>query len=388
MSILFLIERYPGFGGIETVTTFLSNHFVNCGFKVGVVRYQYENEELLDKLNPKVFLYTFPNTVNRFSPENKSYIKSVIEEFQPNYLINQENYSGLFGLLKTIDRTSFKMITVEHNSPDARYKMLINYLKNEKVEFNVRSYIKKMSHGLILLKQGIRERKYHKELYKLSDEYVLLSIKFKPILKKIGGFKSVEGVTIIENPITITSTNTSHVNKEKSIIYVGRLDYGQKRVDRLIRIWAKISPCFPDWNLMIIGDGPDRPRLEAITLELQVTNISFVGAQTDVDKYYSKAAIICLTSNVEGWPLVLNEAMAFGCVPIVYDSFAAASDIIQDKFNGRLIEPFNENKFNEALTETIENESQRSFMSQNAIYDSSRFSLETIGKKWNLLLRK
>lgn len=52
------------------------------------------------------------------------------------------------------------------------------------------------------------------------------------------------------------------------------------------------------------------------------------------------ASILCMTSTIEGLPMVLLEVMAAGCVPIVYGSFAAAEDVITNGENGYVVEPF------------------------------------------------
>jgi len=389
MNILFLIDRYPGFGGIETVTTVLANFFLNQNYQVAIISHRQENEDLLEKLHQPVRLFKFPNKQLKVSSENETYLKQVISEFQPNYIINQESYSGLFKLLITIkNEISCKIITVEHNSPVARYKMLVNHLENEKLQFSIKGVLKKIGHPFILWKSLYEERKYHQKVYRLSDEYILLSKRFIPILKKIGGFESVAKIKVIENPVTIIPEVVDIKRKEKIVLYLGRLDYSQKRVDRLLKIWKKTTPHVPEWKLIIVGDGPDRGKLENYVTKHKIATIFFEGSQTNVERYYSKSAILCLTSNVEGFPLVLAEAMTFGCVPIVYNSFESVSDIIDDKINGRLITPFDEQKFIEALVELIQDTSERENMSQKAIEMCDRFSLERIGDKWNNLLKK
>ncbi len=388
MNILFLIERYPGFGGIETVTAVLANYFLKLDYKVAIISHIQENEEVLKKLDKRVLLYRFTDKQNKFSLENQNYLKNVISEFQPNFIINQESYSGLFKLLIDIrNKASFKIITVEHNTPDARYKMLVNYLNNEKLEFTIKSVSKKLLQPVLLLNCFYKERKYHRDVYELSDEYILLSKQYISILKKIAGFKTVKKIKIIENPVTVESESICLESKEKTVLYLGRLDSDHKRVDRLLKIWSKTVVKAPEWKLVIVGDGPDKNQLKKIVLEYNILNVFFEGSQENVENYYSKASILCMTSNVEGFPLVIAEAMTFGCIPIIYNSFASASDIIEDKVNGRLIEPFKQHKFEEILLELIQKKDVRDMMAINAVEDCNRFSLENIGKKWQEIFK-
>ena len=88
---------------------------------------------------------------------------------------------------------------------------------------------------------------------------------------------------------------------------------------------------------MIVGDGEQRPILERKAKNME--RVNFVGFSDPVP-YYKESAIFCMTSNFEGFPMVLPEAMSFGVVPLAFDSFPAVSDIIIDNKNGFLIPPF------------------------------------------------
>ena len=387
MKILFFINRYPGYGGIETVTTVLANYFFEEGHEISIISFAQENEELLERLNKKIPLFRFPDQQNMFSTENVNFLLYTIKLFRPDVLINQESYSNLFGLLVLIKgQISCKIITVEHNSPNARIKMFVNYIKNEKLQFSPKSILKKLLHPILILKRYNLERKSHLFLYSNSDEYILLSEKFIPLFSKISGLKVTDKIKAIENPVTIQSQTIQLENKEKIVLYVGRLDHGQKRVDRLVKIWEKITPDVPDWKLLIVGEGADRIQLEKYITEHAITNINFEGAQSNVAKYYSLASILCLTSDVEGWPLVLAESMSFGCVPVLYDSFASATDIIENGINGILIRPFNEKMYENALSQLMKQKDKRELMAANAIDNSIRFSLNKVGRKWKELL--
>ncbi len=389
MKILFFIHRFPGYGGIETVTTVIANFLYEQGYNVRIISFIQEDEELLEKLNKKITLYRFPNQHNTLSIENEDFFYSIISSFQPDTIINQESYAKTFDLLvKVKSKISSKIITVEHNSPDAIYKMLYNFLKHEKFEFNGKRVLKKLFQPVIIYHKLYKIRKDHRLFYKYSDEYILLSKKFIPVFKKTAGLKIIDKIKSIENPVTIKPQRIELKNKEKIVLYVGRLDNEHKQVDRLVKIWGKIFQIIPDWKFVIVGDGKDRILLEDLVNEKKILNIEFKGSQSNVIQYYSKASILCMTSNVEGWPLVLAEAMTYGCVPVLYNSFASASDIVENGINGILIEPFDEDLYVTALSELMINNDKREFMALQAIQDSTRFSLEVIGNKWIQLLKK
>lgn len=128
----------------------------------------------------------------------------------------------------------------------------------------------------------------------------------------------------------------SYTFKIKEIIYVGRLDFVQKRVYRVIDTWNYLEERFPDWRLTIVGDGEDRENLENHVRCLGLKRVSFEGFQKPID-YYKRASILLLTSDFEGFPLVLAECMSFGVIPAVYNSYSAIGDIIESDKDGVVI---------------------------------------------------
>ena len=127
--------------------------------------------------------------------------------------------------------------------------------------------------------------------------------------------------------------------KEKAVLYVGRLVDSPKKADRLLKVWKRVQPLHPDWRLYLVGDGPERGNLERLAARLNLENVHFEGVQ-DPAPYYRKARILCLTSTHEGMPMVINEALSYGCTPIAFNSFHAAEDMLPDRETGRLIPPF------------------------------------------------
>lgn len=177
--------------------------------------------------------------------------------------------------------------------------------------------------------------------------------------------------------------------KQKEVIYVGRLDYNQKRVHRVIETWSLIECEYPDWKLTIVGDGPERKNLEDLTQNLDLHNISFEGFQSPVS-YYKRASILLLTSEYEGFPLVLPECMSLGVVPVVYGSYSAVYDIVSDGKNGFVV-PYSKEgchveKIAEKLSVIMSNEKLRCKMAVNAIDKSRNYSIDAVYKQWLTIL--
>jgi glycosyltransferase involved in cell wall biosynthesis len=85
--------------------------------------------------------------------------------------------------------------------------------------------------------------------------------------------------------------------------------------------------------------------------------------------------------------MTILESQQCGCVPIAYDSFAAAADLIMDEKNGILVENNNRHLFVEKLRNLMLNNQLRKDMSMQCIESSRRFSIENVATLWNNVLQ-
>lgn len=158
--------------------------------------------------------------------------------------------------------------------------------------------------------------------YRKCDAFVCLCEPYRQTyLKKIPG-ASEEKIFAIENPVQ--PVNDPTLDKEKSILYCGRLSDYDKKPDRIIRIWALAQGLLPDYRLDIVGDGYERRRMEKLAIKLGLERYSFHGHHNDVSTFYRKADVLCLVSETEGWGLCLTDAQAHGTIPI---SFATSDGV-------------------------------------------------------------
>lgn len=119
----------------------------------------------------------------------------------------------------------------------------------------------------------------------------------------------------------------------------------------MIDTWALLEKKYPDWRLTIVGDGVERENIEKQAKALGLKNVSFEGFKSPIE-YYKRARILMLTSEYEGFPLVLAECMSFGVVPAVYGSYSAVYDIVNDGVNG-IVFPYQKKVFLQKGSHTI-----------------------------------
>ena len=126
-----------------------------------------------------------------------------------------------------------------------------------------------------------------------------------------------------------------------------------KRVDQLIAL----LPTHPDISLIIVGDGPERPKLEAQVATHQLTDrVHFTGnvPQSAVMAELNSAHLFILNSTYEGLPHVLLEALAAG-LPILATNVGGIPEVVQDGVNGRLISIDDPQQLNEIITDMLQN---------------------------------
>lgn len=380
MTILFVYPRmfHPHRGGIERVTDILCKEFVKRGHHV-LYLHSIRDETILDYLYPAP-IYFFPAPVNDLV-KNGIFYQGFLKEHQVDIVINQDvlSYSSLFLYSKYVENVY--TISVIHNSP----LILYGHLGTLTLQLRNHSFIEYIKRLLRFFKIPMLKKNYLKylrihymECIANSELLCLLSEKFIPELLRIFP-ANMSKVIAIGNPNTYSVLSNVVYSKKKQLLYVGRLVWNQKRVDRLVDIWKRLYKDFPDWEMVIVGGGPMEQELKRRCSHLE--RVIFTGFQ-DPEPYYKEGCILCLTSDFEGWGMVLTEAMTFGVVPVAFNSFAAVTDIIEDGETGILVPPFSCKKFSDELKRLMKDEELRERMSQSCMHSVGRFNIERIANQW------
>jgi glycosyltransferase involved in cell wall biosynthesis len=164
-------------------------------------------------------------------------------------------------------------------------------------------------------------------------------------------------IDILGNAVTVPDETADG----ERLLYVGRLAR-KKGVEYLLRAVAKL-----DTHLTIVGDGPERPRLERIAAETGV-EVTFEGEvnPNEVGHYYKSAAVSVLPSiEGEGMPNVILEAMAWG-LPVVATDSGGVPTLINDGSNGYLVPMRDVDALSEKIQLLLDNEQHQEELGQNA----------------------
>ena len=169
------------------------------------------------------------------------------------------------------------------------------------------------------------------------------------------------------------------------IISVGRL-YPQKNQKMMIRAFAKVADEFPDWQLVIYGEGPLRAELEFLVSSFKLQNRVFLPGRTDrVIEELRKSKIFCMSSDYEGMSNSMIEAICVG-LPIISTYVSGTEELIVDGKNGFLIIPNDEEQMARCFNTLMGNEELLTRFSGYNKNLSSRFKTETIVDQWEQLL--
>lgn len=369
----------PNRGGVQMTTTKLGSYYRSRGHDVFVYSLAHENNQ-----PPSIFTFECANESGRDSnPNNVLKLNQFLNFIKPDVIINQKPYEpntqALLSKYK-IDNPNVLLLGCLRNSLFATKNNLDLYADRRlKPPFNTlfKSFI---GRKLLLLYHKYSHSKQLKDILHHNDYFVMFGPPNKLELDYFIG-NNYDGSKIKYFPNTIPSVLNSVPKKDNVLLYVGRLDNRQKRADLILPIWKTVSAALPDWELLIVGYGPYEEELKKEIKLNNISRVSMLGRQVP-DEYYKRAKMFIMPSAFEGFPNVLIEAQSFGCVPFAFDNFPMLSWIVKDNENAILAEPFNHQIISDKIIELANNPSLYKKMSEKALTNAKRFTIDTVGDDW------
>lgn len=209
------------------------------------------------------------------------------------------------------------------------------------------------------------------------DRFVVLTNEDK------GYWGNIPNIVVIPNAAMLVGNKYSDVT-EKRVIAVGRLDY-QKGFDRLIKAWKMVqqSGRFNDWKLDIFGQGEWKEMLNRMIDDYGIAGTASINAPTkQIGDEYAKSSMLVMSSNYEGFPMVMIEAMACGLPVVSFDFKCGPKDIIDDGKNGIIVHDGDIEGLANAMMKLMDNQTLRKTMSENAKKVVDIYSEENVMKQW------
>ncbi len=240
-------------------------------------------------------------------------------------------------------------------------------------------------HSTITHKYDIVTNLTRSHLYCFADGLSILTEKDKKLLGNKFPKKEV-----IYNPLSF-SVSDSETVRRKNILCVGRLDsWKVKGIDIILDIWASISDKYPDWTLEIAGSGtPDSVALISdLANKKGIKNrYRLLGLVKNMKELYQETSIFALPSRIEGFPMVLMEAMSQGCPSVAFRIQGSTEEMVEEG-SGLVIEDGDVDGFRSGLSSLIESDVLREEMSKKAIHSVERFSQESFINHWMMYIKQ
>lgn len=374
LKVLFFFTQQiaPTAGGVERVVSCIYNELSKRNYKITTLfLVPYIGDDIIpDQIQ-------LPSIDGR-SKENKAFIIELIESVNFDIAIN---FGAIFNrssqaFVDACSTKSIPIISVYHNTLD--WILWLNPVTNRLMRHEKSRIILRNLYSLYQKFPFIKNAQY---ISRKSAASVVLAPCYKTEYLQLIDSKP-NHLTSIYNPLTLSEHQNDITLEEKKneVLFVGRLE-SQKNIIDLLYIWNVVRN--NDWKLIIIGEGSLRPLIERYIANYKLSNsILLLGHQNKPQYYYKRAKIFAMTSIYEGFPMTLIECQAYGCVPIIYDSYPAAKEIIIKNNNGILIPNGDKQTFINKLYELMTHDQITQKLSIGCIKMTNKFSINSIINEW------
>lgn len=345
-------------GGTERTIVNLANEFA-CKYDVVIItNILKESDYELDKKIKHISLDEidkYPEKlpqkiVTKLSLKRTKKLKEILKQEQPNLVLCFLPEPTIRMLSIKKDFNNLKVIVAIRNHPNSEFPCLKK----------VRDYYYKRADGII-----IQDKAYQKYL------------------------KNSKNIYTIPNFLSNEFINCEQKNKKSNkIVSVGRLE-NQKNYKLLIKAFANLRPKLNNYKLYIYGEGKKRKSLEKLIGKLKLNDKVFLkGNVSDVAKKISDAKVFVLSSNYEGMPNALLEAMSLSLPVITTNSTEVITNIITNYHNGIIIPRKNNQELTKTLNEILLDQKLQEKLSKEASKVKKIYQKEKIIKLWYEIIAK
>lgn len=360
-KLLFYLTRYPGVGGIESVTSDMVDYFTSHSmYECDIISHR--QEAGIQVCQP----LKMPDSNSWCSNKNKEFLFNLLNSGSYDAIIYQDSYAPTDKMvIDACHKCSVPLIVFEHNAPVRKFgkvKNIWDFLINMRFVLANFKYFKRRIH-----------------LIEAAHKYVLLTDSFITDIINFGNIALPENVMAVSNPYKFREGAYDPEAKENIILFVGQMNK-TKQVDKMIEVWSEVSSILTDWRFVLVGDGPERIALKKKAIGLE--RIEFVGFSNPED-YYRKAKIFLMMSKFEGSPMTLVECQNYGVNVIAYDSFSAIRELTDDGKIGIIIKNGDKKTFIKELIDLAKDTKRQMELGEKSYEYVKKFDLSNIAKIWD-----
>lgn len=227
------------------------------------------------------------------------------------------------------------------------------------------------------------KKRWHRSFINF-DRLILLTNSACTEIKEVSPFVHQEQFSIIPNPLLQTmDSKCISTLCNNNLIFVGRLSF-EKGVMRLLRIWERVYKFLPEYTLSIYGEGDAQVAMENYISEHNLPRIYFKGFCRDLKNIYFDSDLLLMTSDTEGFGMVLIEAMYYGVPCISFDCPVSPKEIISDA--GMIIPCFDEIKYANTLIDILKDKKKLYDLQGKSVIRARNYFLNEVIKGWKKLI--
>lgn len=258
---------------------------------------------------------------------------------------------------------NFDIIHAHYALPQGFLGLLLKYFKRKPLIVTV--------HGsdITLLSKNQFARPILRFILQRADRVVAVSKFLKEEVKRLG--VPEEHIEVVYGGVAVSEDREPFEPAGRVVTFIGGL-VPQKGVDVLLEAFKAVKT--EDATLVIVGDGLERGRLEAMA----AGNIQFLGRRKGIKNVLEKSDVLVLPSREEGFGLVLLEAMASG-VPVVATNVGGIGEIVEDGQSGILVEKDNPKQTAEAIDRVLADGELAKTLVENGLKKAKGFTWAKMG---------
>ncbi|MBE6300670.1 MAG: glycosyltransferase family 4 protein [Parabacteroides distasonis] len=220
---------------------------------------------------------------------------------------------------------------------------------------------------------------YYKELFEGADKIIVLSQSIRQTLIRLFGVE--KKIYVINNPCPIVPS-VQYSDTHKEILFAGTLNQN-KGYSVLIRAFAQIASSFPEWKLVIAGNG-ELAKAKQIASECGILDqVLFPGWVKGKlkDLLFRKASVFCLASYAEGFPMAVLDAWSYG-IPVISTPVGGLPDVLLEGENVLFFQPGDIDGLSDKLKYLLTDASLRLRLSEASLcLANSKFSVSYINEQ-------
>lgn len=380
MKVLFILSDSTATGGTEILAFNILHKLQDQGVDCYLLsRYIYDGEDpcvlSMDKTDYKIYSFLQRNPINKLFGSKLSdiFFKKVISKFAKRYQVD-------WIINHTYDLCAAIPTCRSWNTAQVFHWSIAGYENNiaSKV-LRTNRYTRVFSYFAF----QITKARWHRALHKFTRLVCLTSAANSEVIDIIG-LKEEKKLITIPNPImqSKAAINVSTLSN-RNIVYVGRLSH-EKGVMRLLRIWEKVSKVLTDVTLSIYGEGNAFTEMKDYISKNNLERVIFRGFQKDLENIYLNADLCLLTSDTEGFGMVLVESMYYGVPCISFDCPIAPKEVIAD--TGILCPCYDEDLFADNVIMLMQNTEKLKEYQHKSIIRAMDFYIDKIIVCWTEMI--